>query len=118
MDEAHLAAAARHVAMNPAPARLVSQAQDWPWSRVRAHSSGEADGLTWLDPARDRFADFADRLDDTGLDALQTPLRQGETIGRPPGAAAFLDAREAQPGRRLHPNRPARKPKALDAAGE
>jgi putative transposase len=118
MDEAHLAAAVRYVAMNPVRARLVAQAQDWPWSSAKAHLSGEADGVTLLDPVRDRFANFADLLDDTGLDALQTPLRQAETIGRPLGAAPFLDALEAQTGRRLHPNRPGRKPKALDAAEE
>ena len=41
-----------------------------------------------------------------------------ETIGRPLGAAPLLDGLEAQTGRRLHPNRPGRKPKALDAAEE
>ncbi len=56
---------------------------------------GEADGVTLPDPVRDRFDNFADLVGDTGLDALQTPLRQARTIGRPPGAAPFLDALEA-----------------------
>ena len=37
MDEAHLMAAARYVALNPVRARIVERAQDWPWSSARAH---------------------------------------------------------------------------------
>ena len=37
MDEDHLLAAARYVALNPVRARLASRAQDWRWSSVRAH---------------------------------------------------------------------------------
>ena len=37
MDEEHLMAAARYVALNPVRARLVERAEDWPWSSVRAH---------------------------------------------------------------------------------
>lgn len=35
MDEAHLVAALRYVALNPVRARLVARAQDWPWSSTR-----------------------------------------------------------------------------------
>lgn len=40
MDEAHLAAAARYVALNPVRAGLVSAAHEWRWSSVRAHLAG------------------------------------------------------------------------------
>ena len=46
MDEAHLAAAARYVSLNPVRARLVARAQDWRWSSVRANLDGRDDGLT------------------------------------------------------------------------
>ena len=36
MDEEHLMAAARYVAINPVRARLVRRAEDWPWSSARA----------------------------------------------------------------------------------
>ena len=36
MDEPHLAAAFRGVTLNPARARLVRHAEDWPWSSARA----------------------------------------------------------------------------------
>ena len=38
MDEAHLSAALRYVALNPVRARLVKRATDWRWSSVHAHS--------------------------------------------------------------------------------
>jgi putative transposase len=36
MDENHLAAALRYVALNPVRARLVERPQDWPWSSLQA----------------------------------------------------------------------------------
>ena len=36
MDEPHLLAAARYIALNPVVAGLVSRAEDWPWSSTRA----------------------------------------------------------------------------------
>lgn len=37
MDESHLIAAFRYIAMNPVRAGLVDRAEDWPWSSVHAH---------------------------------------------------------------------------------
>src|SRR5271166_4310953 len=62
MDEQHLAAALRYVSLNPVRARLVKRAQDWRWSSTRAHLRGRDDGLTALQPIRDRFPSFADLL--------------------------------------------------------
>jgi putative transposase len=56
MDEPHLAAAFRYVTLNPAPARLVRHANDWPWSSARAHLGFGDDALTDLAPARQRFS--------------------------------------------------------------
>jgi hypothetical protein len=42
LDEPHLVAAARYVALNPVRARLVRRVQDWPWSSVRAHLKARA----------------------------------------------------------------------------
>ena len=54
MDEDHLMAAARYVAMNPVRARLVERAEDWPWSSVRAHLAGRDDGLVEVGPLLSR----------------------------------------------------------------
>ena len=111
MDEPHSAAALRYVAPNPAPARLVSQAADWPWSSARARLSGAAD----LTPVDDRFARFADLLDDAAPEVLHRALRQAESLGRPLGFESFLKTLEAQTRRRLRPLPRGPKPKGEQA---
>ncbi len=58
MDEAHLMAAVRHVSLNPVRARLVTRAQDWPWSSVRAHLAGVDDELAVVAPVLERVESF------------------------------------------------------------
>ncbi|MGH6643483.1 MAG: transposase [Bradyrhizobium sp.] len=111
MDETWLAAALRYVALNPVRARLVAAAQDWPWSSTPAHLSGTADGLTALEPIRQRFPNFADLLD-VGPDKAQFDrLRAAESIGRPLGSEAFLSEIEATTGRRVRRAKPGPKPR-------
>src|SRR5215210_2867627 len=59
MDEAHLQCALRYVALNPVRAGLVARAQDWRWSSARAQLGLGADGLTELEPLRERVPNFA-----------------------------------------------------------
>jgi putative transposase len=59
MDEAHLSAAFRYVALNPVRAGLVTRAQDWPWSSARAQLGLAEDGLTVASAARERVPYFA-----------------------------------------------------------
>ena len=49
MDELHLLAAFRYVAMNPVKAKMVVQASGWVWSSSKAHLSGKDDGLVQYD---------------------------------------------------------------------
>ena len=101
MDEDHLAAAFRYVALNPVRAGLVGAARDWQWSSARVHLGLARDDFTQVEPARRRFSNFAELLGGP-LDAGATDrLRQGESIGRPVGSPAFLTALEAQTNRRL-----------------
>ena len=110
MDEAHLAAAVRYVALNPVRARLVERAQDWRWSSVPAHLAGQDDGVTTLAPVLERFPRFADFIEiDPDPDQLDR-LRRAESIGRPIGDEAFIEALEIQTGRTLKPARPGPKP--------
>ena len=46
MDDDHLMAAVRYVALNPVRARLAAKAEDWPWSSVRKQG---ADGVPVAD---------------------------------------------------------------------
>ncbi len=86
MDEAHLMTAVCYVNLNPVRARLVSRAEDWPWSSARAHLAGVDDNLVTVRPVLDRTSCFAglllqDRVEDFAA------LRRSEGSGRPVGSA-------------------------------
>jgi putative transposase len=103
MDEDHVAAAFRYVALNPVRARLVKRAEDWRWSSARALLGLAEDGLTDPTPARQRFSRFADLLDGAEDAPATERLRKGESVGRPIGSQRFLEELEARTGRRLRP---------------
>jgi putative transposase len=112
MDEAHLAAAVCHVALNPVRARLVERAQDGRWSSVHAHLGLTADdGLTATAPVMERFPDLAARIQAGEDEAMSPRLRRAETICRPLGDAAFVAGLERRTGRPLAPARRGPKPK-------
>lgn len=58
MDEDHLMAAFRYIALNPVKAGLVQQAKDWPWSSVGAHLTQSDTPRVTVGPALSRIADF------------------------------------------------------------
>jgi putative transposase len=112
MDEAHLGAALRYVALNPVRARLAERAADWPWSSVRAHLGLVADdGLTTVAPALSRYPDFAGLIEAGEDEAMSAHLRRAETIGRPVGSEGFMAGLEAASGRALKPGRRGPAPK-------
>jgi putative transposase len=114
LDEDHLIAAARYVALNPVRARLAARAQDWPWSSVRAHLAGRDDGLVSVRPLLDRAPRFADLVESEPDEASWTALRRAELIGRPLGAPAFLEAVARQLGRAVAPAKRGRKPRNIE----
>jgi len=101
MDEAHLGAALRHLALNPVRAKLVERAGDWPWSSVHAQLGIIDDGLTCTAPVRDRFPDFAAFLAQGEDFERSAALRRAETIGRPVGSPEFIAECERLTGRTL-----------------
>jgi putative transposase len=106
MDEDHLLAAARYVALNPVRARLAARAQDWRWSSVRAHLAGRDDQLVSVAPLIERCGGrFADLIDQPLPAERVAALRAAETIGRPLGAPAFLDHVAALAGRDPRPQK-------------
>lgn len=112
MDETHLAAAIRYVALNPVRARLVERAQDWPWSSALAHMGEGDDPLVTTAPVRERYGDFAAFLGDPVADEVTwKALRMSETSGRPLGSAEWLDTLEAKTGRTLKPQKRGPKPR-------
>ncbi len=106
MDEPHLLAALRYVALNPVRARLAARAQDWRWSSVHALlDPARGDAITDTAPVLERVPDFAALLvadEDAGLSEA---LRRAESIGRPLGDSAFLDRVEAILGRDPKPRK-------------
>jgi putative transposase len=111
MDEDHLLAAARYVALNPVRARLASRAQDWRWSSVRAHLVGRDDGLVIVAPMLERCnRRFGDLIDAPASPEAMAALRGAETIGRPLGSPAFLDRLAALTGRDPRPRKRGPKP--------
>jgi putative transposase len=109
MDEDHLLAAVRYVALNPVRARLVERAPDWRWSSVHAHLAGRADGVTTIAPVRDRCPDFAGLIESGPDEAAFARLRRAETIGRPLGDDGFIARLEALTQRALKPGKRGRK---------
>ena len=118
MDEEHLMAAARYVALNPVRARLVERAGDWRWSSVGAHLSSHDDGLVSIAPLIERCGGrFADLIETAPSAEAVSALRAAETIGRPVGSAAFLDRLAAEAGRDPRPRRRGPKPKRQEIGG-
>ena len=117
MDEPHLAAAARYVALNPVRARLVDRAEAWPWSSARAHLAGRDDRLVEVRPLLDRFGDFAALLSGGDDPEATRALRMAETTGRPVGNVEWVQEIERRSGRVLSPRKRGPKPK-MSAAEE
>ena len=114
MDEQHLYAALRYVALNPVRARLVARAEDWRWSSVRAHYGGQDDHVVRVAPALERVGDFRAFLGADFEEAFTyAALRKAETIGRPVGSAEWLEDMAAMTGLSLVPGKRGPKPKAI-----
>lgn len=116
MDEAHLAAAARYVEMNPVRAHLVAHAHNWPWSSARAHLAARDDGLVQVAPLLERFPDWHAFLEQPIEEPALASIRSGERTGRPLGSEHFISQLETQLGRTLAKQKPGRKPAQVPAA--
>ena len=114
MDEGHLGAAARYVALNPVRARLVDRAGDWPWSSARAHLAGVDDGLVEVAPLLERLGEFGTFLGGEEDQQATRALRISETTGRPVGTPEWVSAIELESGRSLAPRKRGPKPKAAE----
>jgi putative transposase len=110
MDEDHLMAAVRYVALNPVRARLAAKAQDWPWSSVAAHLAGGGDGVVSVRPVLERTESLQALIDGDADDPAFGAFRAAETTGRPLGNAAFIAGLERVLGRPVARRAPGRKP--------
>ena len=109
LDEVHLVAAARYVALNPVRARLVARAQDWEWSSARAHLAGRDDGMVRVAPLIELVGRFVDLIGpETGQIPFAAP-RAAESTGRPLGCDDFVAELERLTGRCLRRRKPGHK---------
>ena len=115
MDEDHLMAAFRYVAMNPVKANLVATATDWRWSSTRAHVAGYDDERVKVKPLLDRIDNVSQFLNADVDPVLEQALKKGQTVGRPLMSDDALASLDKQLNCRLRPARHGR-PK-LPAAG-
>ncbi|MBN2024184.1 MAG: hypothetical protein JW809_15480 [Pirellulales bacterium] len=105
MDEPYLLAAARYVELNPVRARLVEEAEGWPWSSARAHLSGRDDRLVKTAPLLAMVADWRGFLNSAVREEEIEDLRKHGRTGRPLGSPTFLDRLETLVGRILTPRK-------------
>jgi putative transposase len=112
LDEEHLMAAARYVALNPVRARLVARPQDWAWSSLRAHLAARDDRLVTVAPLIERLGRIEALIDTEPEAAVLARLRAAETTGRPLGTDDFVARLEALMRRTLRPRKPGPKANA------
>ena len=106
MDEEHLYAALRYVALNPVRARLVERAEDWEWSSTRAHLARLSNRFVRVEPALERVGDFAAFLSEPFDEAMTyAALRKAESVGRPIGSPEWLTDMESRTGMALAPRK-------------
>lgn len=112
MDEAHLVAALRYVALHPTRARLVKRPEDWKWSSTRTLIAGIDDHVVKVAPAIDRIGSFEDFLGEDFDEALTyAALRKAESVGRPVGSPEWLADMERRIGKPLAAAKRGRKPR-------
>lgn len=115
MGDGHLIAAVRYVSLNPVRTRLVAQAEEWPWSSVRAHLARADDELVNVAPVPSRVSDFAALIAprSTAEEQLFAGIRSSERTGRPLGNAEFIAGLERILGRPIARRAPGRKRKMI-----
>ena len=119
MDEAHLMAAVRYVALNPVKARLVPQATAWRWSSAPALAARRNDVLVKVRPVLTRIGDFAEFMGQREDQDLRKALERGLSVGRPLMGATALAEVERQLGISVIPRKRGRRPdRSEEAAGQ
>ncbi len=114
MDEQHLCAAIRYVALNPVRAKLVDRAEEWQWSSVRAHFAQRDNHVVRVAPALERVGNFKAFLGEDFDEAFTyAALRKAETLGRPVGSTPWLEDMAAKTGYALLPGKRGPKPKTI-----
>ena len=119
LDEEHFWTAIRYVECNPVRARMVTHAEDYPWSSAAAHCGvGENPLLdrVWISP--DQIQNWKQWLAAGNESGVEQRIRDRTFTGRPCGDENFVRQTEQALGRRLVPQKPGPKSKASSATAE
>jgi putative transposase len=111
MDESYFLTAARYVELNPVRAKIVSKAEEYPWSSASAHLSGRDDMLVKVAPLLEMVDDWAEVLAAKVEEQELKEIRKHECTGRPLGNAHFVERLERALGRTLQRRKPGPKTK-------
>jgi putative transposase len=111
LDDAHLLAALHYVDVNPVRAGITAQPWNWRWSSARAHSSPrffdeflDWPWMEWMEQARLgawSHTDWKESLAQATPQEEVARVRRATKLGEPLGSDSFVQALEAQAGRRL-----------------
>jgi len=113
LDENYLYAAVRYVETNPVKARLVSKAEDYPWSSARARVYGYKDDLLsdyFLTQEISGWSEFLRSADEE--DFTEKTLETHLNTGRPFGPSDFIGDLESITNKVLGKIKPGPKAKA------
>ena len=117
LDDAHLWLALRYAERNPVRARLVRNAEEWPWSSAAAHcGASQTDAFLDTESWRRRWtpASWREYLVDHEHTADLRALRDCTHTGRPLGSSAFVRSLEEMTHRQLEPQKGGRPRTAID----
>ena len=99
-DDRYLLAVVRYVECNPVRARLVKQAELYPWSSAKHHVTGKPDRLVRESPIREMAPDWGKLLHQEEEEQLDR-IRRYVRTGRPCGNEEWIKTLEKQLGRTL-----------------
>ena len=114
MDEAHLMAAFRYVALNPVKAKLCVKAKDWQFSSTYAIVNKKSDKYVNVESANQRINNFTKFItrENNVESQLWAQIRAHEFTGRPVGAKEWLARLDAQMDGKVLPKKRGPKSKA------
>lgn len=98
MDEGHLMAAFRYVALNPVKAKLCGKAKEWPFSSTRAIIAKKSNKYVDVSAANTRIVAFSKYIvQETEYESeLWNEIRKHEFTGRPVGTKEWLEQLDKQ----------------------
>jgi putative transposase len=118
LDEGHLILAARYVPLDPVRAALVQRPQDWPGRACERIWPDIMTGLVTVAPLLEWLGSVTALVDIEPEEAALARLRAAETNGRPLGSDEFVTQLESLMRRRLRRQKPGRKAKLPQIAGD